>query len=279
MLRYHYTCPVITQTAKQIARSTKNNTVLRVLARVGFAVNGLIHILIGGIAVGIATGTATADADEAGALSQLASSPGAAVILWTIVIGLFALGIWLALTAFLHTDADPKRKWAHSVADLGKAIAYFIVAGTAVPFALGTATSSDGGASTASAKLLATPGGVFVLVAAGIGVVAIGCYFIYKGIARKFTSDIVVPHGTIGQATVALGVTGYVAKGVAIGVVGILLVVAAFTLDASKAEGLDGSLKALLGLPFGVAILCVVGAGLVAYGVYCFARARRARLQ
>ncbi len=262
-----------------MARSTQNNSLLRVLARVGFAVNGLIHILIGVIAIGIATGTATADADEAGALGQLASTPGATVILWTVVVGMIALGIWLLLTAFLNTEADSKHKWAHRVADLGKAVAYFLVAGTALTFALGTATGSAGSASSASATLLATPGGVFVLMAAGVGVLATGCYFIFKGITQKFTSDIVVPHGTIGRATVALGVTGYVAKGVAISVVGILLAIAAFTLDASKAEGLDGSLKALLGLPFGVAILCVVGGGLVAYGVYCFARARRARLE
>lgn len=271
---------MITQTAKKLARSTKNNSLLRVLARVGFAVNGLIHSLIGLIAIGIATGTATADADEAGALGQLAESPGATVILWTVVLGLVALGIWMLLTAFLNAEADPKHKWAHRVSDLGKAIAYFIIAGTAIAILLGGASGSEGGhTSSASAKLLATPGGVFVLVAAAIAVAATGGYFIYKGVTQKFTSDIEVPHGTIGRATVALGVTGYVAKGVAISVVGILLALAAFTLDASKAEGLDGSLKALLGLPFGVAILCVVGGGLVAYGAYCFVRARRARLQ
>jgi Domain of Unknown Function (DUF1206) len=269
---------VITDTAQKLARGTKNNALLRVLARVGFAVNGLIHILIGVIAIGIATGTATADADEAGALGQLASTPGAVVILWTVVVGLIALGIWLLLSAFLNTDVDPKHKWAHRIADLGKAVAYFIVAGTAVTIALGNSTGSEGGTTSASATLLATPGGVFVLFAAGVVVFAVGCYFIYKGAARKFTSDIVVPHGTIGRATVALGVTGYMAKGVAVAVVGILLAVAAFTLDPSKAEGLDGSLKALLGLPFGVAILGVVGGGLIAYGVYCFARARLARL-
>jgi Domain of Unknown Function (DUF1206) len=269
---------VITQTAKKLARSTKDNSVVRVLARVGYAVNGLIHILIGVIAIGIATGTASADADEAGALGQLATSPGAAFILWTVVIGLVALGIWMLLTAFLNTDPDPKHKWAHRIADLGKALAYFIVAGTAVTIALGNSAGSEGGTSSASAQILATPGGVFVLLAAGVAVLAVGCYFIYKGVTRKFRSDIDAPNGTIGRATIVLGVTGYVAKGVAIAVVGILLAVAAFTLDASKAEGLDGSLRALLGLPFGVAILCVVGSGLMAYGVYCFARARLARL-
>lgn len=274
----HYTCPVTTQSAHGIARGSKNNPVFRTLARVGYAVNGLIHLLIGLITIGIATGTATADADESGALGQLASSPAATVILWVVVIGLAALGLWLLVSAFVTTDADPKRKWGHRVAELGKAIAYFVVAGSALTLALGGSTGSGGSASSASAALIAAPGGVVLLAAVGFGVLAIGAYFVYKGVTRKFTEDIDVPHGRIGQATIALGTIGYVAKGIAIGIVGILLTVAAFTLDPSRAEGLDGALKSLLELPFGAVILYVIGAGLIAYGVYCFARARRARL-
>jgi hypothetical protein len=56
------------------------------------------------------------------------------------------------------------------------------------------------------------------------------------------------------------------------------MAVAAFTLDPSKSTGLDGALKALATLPLGAVILVVIGIGLVAYGVYCFARAWRARL-
>lgn len=277
----HYTCPVITKTARKLARGTQNNSLLRVLARVGFAVNGLIHVLIGIIAIRIATGTSdgSAEADEGGALRALGESPGGTAILWTVVVGMFALGLWLALGAFLYPAREEKRKWAHRVGELAKACAYFIIAASAATLAIGAARSSEGGgASEASASLLATPGGVVVLLAAGLGVFAVGGYFVYKGVSRDFIADLSVPKGAIGQATVALGVTGYIAKGVAIAVVGVLLAVAALSVDASKAEGLDGSLRALLSLPFGVAILCVVGAGLIAYGVYCFARARRARL-
>jgi len=61
-------------------------------------------------------------------------------------------------------------------------------------------------------------------------------------------------------------------------VVGILVIVAGFTLDPSQSTGLDGALRSLAELPFGVAILVLVGLGLIAYGVYCFFRARFARL-
>ncbi|HHT12827.1 MAG TPA: DUF1206 domain-containing protein, partial [Propionibacterium sp.] len=71
-----------------------------------------------------------------------------------------------------------------------------------------------------------------------------------------------------------LGTAGYVAKGVAIGVVGVLFVVAVVTRNPEEAGGLDGALKKLVELPFGVAILLLVAAGLIMYGIFCFARAR-----
>ena len=251
---------------------------MQALARLGYAVNGLLHILIGFLAISVAIGGAGGSADQSGALGQLASSPGGLFLLWTVVIGLFALGLWLLVSAFLMHGADPKRKWSHRAVEVGKAVAYFFLAGTALTYARGGATDSANSASDASAALLAAPGGVFILVVVGIGVLAIGAYFVFKGVAKKFTADLSVPSGPAGKAIIALGTVGYIAKGVVLGVVAILIAVAAFTLDPSKSTGLDGALKALAALPLGTVILVVIGIGLIAYGVYCFARAWRARL-
>jgi hypothetical protein len=77
---------------------------------------------------------------------------------------------------------------------------------------------------------------------------------------------------------VTFGVVGYVAKGIAVAVTGVLFVVAAFTRDPEAAGGLDAGLHALVELPFGPVILWIVGAGLVIYGLFCFARARYAKM-
>ena len=90
--------------------------------------------------------------------------------------------------------------------------------------------------------------------------------------------DLRVPDGKTGRTVVALGILGYVAKGVALVSLGVLAVVAAITTDSSEVTGLDGALRALTELPYGVLLLSIVGLGLVAYGVYCAARARWARL-
>jgi hypothetical protein len=262
----------------RVARSARSSTPLRFLARTGFAVNGIVHILIGLIAIAVALGDAGGEADQSGALSRLNSTPGGAFVLWAVVVGMFALGLWLVLSAFLTVGGDSRRKWARRLMELGKAAAYLALGSAAFTVALGGPTDAAGSASTASATLLATPGGVILLFLVGLLVLGIGAYFIYKGLARTFTDDLTVPNGPVGTATIGFGVCGYVAKGIAVGVVGLLVVVAAFTLDASKSTGLDGALRSLATLPFGMVILVVIGAGLVAYGLYCFVRARRARL-
>jgi hypothetical protein len=233
--------------------------------------------LIGAIAIALAFGSG-GQADQSGALRQLSETPGGALVLWGVVVGMFALGLWLALSAFLTVGADSKRKWGRRLAELGKAAAYLALGTAALTVALGGTTDAGAGASSASAQLLATPGGVFLLFAVGVLVLGIGGYFIYKGVARTFTDDLTLPSGTAGRATAGFGVFGYVAKGVAVGVVGVLVIVAAFTLDPSKSTGLDGALRSLAALPFGTVMLVIVGAGLIAYGLYCFVRARRARL-
>jgi hypothetical protein len=261
----------------QAARSATENPVLQTLARLGFGVNGLLHVLIGVIAIGVATGGGQ-KADQSGALSELASAPGGVFLLWTVTIGLTALGVWLAVGAFLLPPGDKKDVAAHLAKELGKAIAYLALAGTALTFALGGSSSSSSSTKSLSADLLAAPGGVLLVVAIGLLVLGIGGYFVFKGATKRFTRDISVPTGQAGRATVAVGVAGYIAKGVALAVVGILFVIAAVTTDPSQATGLDGALKALADLPFGPVVLWVVGAGLIAYGAYCGVRAVRARL-
>ena len=71
---------------------------------------------------------------------------------------------------------------------------------------------------------------------------------------------------------------GYPAKGAVLALVGVFFGIAAIRHQASQADGLDGALKSLRDEPFGPALLTVVAAGLVAFGLYCFSRARHQRI-
>ncbi|WP_460511723.1 DUF1206 domain-containing protein [Frigoribacterium salinisoli] len=265
-----------TDQARGAAARVQHSRPLRTAARVGYAVNGLLHVLIGVIALGIARGGG-GEADQGGALGQLAGHPAGAALLWVIVVGLWGLGLFQLLEAALVRGTD-RDDWAERAKEGGKGIAYLAVGVTAFTVARGGSTDSSEQTQTLSARLLGAPGGVALLVVLGLAVVAIGGYFVVKGARQKFREDLVVPGGRQGRVVVGLGVVGYVAKGVVLVLVGALFVVAALQADPSEATGIDGALKALAGVPFGVALLVVVAVGLVAYGVFQFVRARRARL-
>ncbi|AZH84030.1 DUF1206 domain-containing protein [Plantibacter sp. PA-3-X8] len=266
--------------ADQAAGTAQNSTTLRTLARTGHAVNGLLHVLIGGIAISIALSGAGGgsggggDADQSGALKTLAGTPGGIVIIWVVAVGLFALGLWTAMSAFLVRESDTRKRWSKRISTAGRAIAYLAVGSTALTFALGGSQDSSQSSQGLTATLLSSPGGVFVVIVVGLVVIGIGGFFVFKGVTRKFLEDVHPPTGTTKRAVVVLGVVGWVAKGVALVTVGILFIVAAATQDPEKASGMDGAISALAALPFGVVILLVVGVGLIAYGLFCGARAR-----
>lgn len=264
-------------TPKGAARAAQDSTAFRIVARIGYVVLGILHIVIGVIAISIATGGG-GEADQGGALEQIRSAPMGVALLWIIALGLFALAIWQIAEAFLERNPDTKKKWAYRIKYIGTAAVYIAIAVTAVIFATGGQSDSSQSTQSFSAQLLATPGGVFLLVLVGLIVLGIGIAFIVRGITRAFEKHLDLPPDPARKGIVTFGVVGYIAKGIAIGVAGVLFIVAAVTANPEQAGGLDAALHTLAGLPFGQIILWIVGAGLVIYGLFCFARARYARM-
>jgi hypothetical protein len=246
------------------------------LARAGFVTNGLLHVLIGGIAVGLALG-AGGEADQSGALAALASLPGGEFVLWLAAIGLLGLGVWQALQTFLVRSRDSRTKWGRRFTEASKGIGYLILGVVALVYALGGRHHSSDTSQSVSARLLDTTGGVFVVIALGLAVFGVGAFFIWRGAVRGFVRDLTLPRGRPRRAVIVLGAVGYVANGIAVAIVGVLFVVAGINTKPSQASGLDGALKALLALPAGPVILIAVGAGVIVFGLYFFAKARYAK--
>lgn len=259
------------------ARATEDSTAFRMIARIGYVVLGVVHIVIGVIAISLVTGGG-GEADQSGAMKQIQQTPVGVLLLWVIVAGLSALAVWQIADASLERDPDAKKRWGHRVKFVGTAVAYIAIAWTALVYALGGQSDTSGSSQSFSAKLLAAPGGVVLLVVVGLIVGAIGIAFIVRGVTRGFERNLALPAGVAAKGIITFGAVGYVAKGVAIAVTGVLFVVAALTHHPEEAGGLDAALHSLAALPFGVVILWVVGAGLVIYGLFCFARARYARM-
>lgn len=255
--------------ARQAARKAGDSPIVEWGARLGYAVSGLMHLLIGWLAVQVAVGESASNADQSGALATLARQPFGAVVLWLAVAGFALLAIWQLTEVVLQREAGDRAKAA------GKAALYVAMAGSAYTFASGGRTSSSKQTKDLTATLMHSTGGRYLVGAVGLAVVGIGGYHIYKGWKQKFLQDLVEHPG---KPAVIAGRIGYIAKGVALIVVGGLFVVAAIQHNASKSTGLDGALRTLQQAPFGKILLFVVALGIAAYGVYSFARAKSARV-
>ena len=200
--------------------------------------------------------------------------------MWLVAIGMFLLVAWRLLEAAVgHRDEDGGTRVRKRLTSLGKAILYATVGLSALQKASsdGSGGSGGGGGSdSTTAQIMNLPGGQVLVGLIGLAVLAYGANLIHRAWTEKFAEhlDARGKRGDIGSAYLMFGKAGYVAKGVAIGIVGILFGYAAVTHDARKSGGLDQALHEVLQQPFGPYLLMVIAAGIACYGLFCFARAR-----
>ena len=261
--------------AKDVAHSTP----VRIAARVGIACNGVLHLLIGYLAVQVALGSG-GQADQNGALATIAAEPVGRVFLWVLVVGFAAVVLWRTVSAIWGFGyLDRTKMITKKAVSAGQAVVYAALAVAAATTAV-QGRSSGGGGGQATAGLLGLPGGQALVGLVGLGVLVGGGVLVYQGWTSGFTEDQDLGGAdrrarTLNERT---GQVGFVAKGIAIGVLGVLIGVAALTFDPQKANGLDSALKTLREQPFGVYLLIAVGIGIACYGVFCFFDARYHRV-
>jgi hypothetical protein len=191
------------------------------------------------------------------------------------VLGFFGLALWQVVEAIGGSFGEGMDAWAGRGKAVAKAVVYLVLGWTTLSFARGKQSSSKQQTVDFTASMLQSTAGRVLVVVIGLVIIGVGVYHVYKGATKRFLRDLTENPGTF--ATRA-GQIGYIAKGVALAIVGLLFVVAGVTRRARTAGGLDTALHTLREQPMGPALLTLVAIGLVAYGVYSFARARYARV-
>jgi hypothetical protein len=254
------------------------------LARIGLVAYGLVHVLIGWLAVQLAWfGGSGESADSSGALATLADSPAGGPLLWVLGIGLFALALWQAAELLRWrsgwTASGKQRRTAllRSAKALAKALLYTALGVSTLRVAGGGGQQSSEQSTDRTAEgVIGLPGGRFLVGLAGLAVIAVAVYFVHKGLTKGFLKALDTSKASAAQRRwiERAGQIGYPGKGLALLVVGGLLVWAAISYDADKAAGLDGALRTVQDAPLGTWLLTLIALGLVAFGVFCFGRAR-----
>jgi hypothetical protein len=264
------------------AREVTDHPVLTHVARIGLIAYGAMHLLIGYLAARLAWGVRGADADQTGALQTVADGPGGSVLLWTIGLGMLALALWQAGEVLLWWhglfDREHRRKTAIVCAKcLAKALVYAVLGITALLFAVGVEYEADERLRELTDDVLGIPGGALLVGTVAVGVFAVGGYTVLRGLTGGFMKDIDLPAAPDRWEPLIEGIgrVGYLAKGIAFGLVGVLLWRAAASSDVTTATGLEGAMTAIAGVAAaGPWLLTGIAVGFAAFGLYALARAR-----
>lgn len=245
---------------------------LEIGGRIGWAVNAVQHVLIGVLAIQIAWGGG-GRADQGGALGAVAAQPFGRTLLWLFVVGFAAL----SLVHLARMVGVRGREVGKDRAQAGFLAVYYAAL---TLFVLQYASGTSGGGGDVTAQALAVPGGQILVGVVGLVIVGIGAYHCWKGATTGFRDELDFRDlaGRSGTAVEWVAQFGYILKGLALVLIGALVVIAAVQTDPNGAVGLDAALKELASQPFGPYLLTLVGLGFIAFGGYLVVRARRGKV-
>jgi hypothetical protein len=264
-------------TSRKVEHSARRSGTLAWAVRGGLVGYGLLHLLVAWIAVRIVLTPAEGTVTGRGALAQLADDAVGRLTLLAMAAGFVALLVWQLIAAAVGFR-DRGNRGLRALERLGalcRATVWGYLAFTTAQLA------ADGGSRSASPRVttgavMLWPAGTWIVAIVGAAVVAVGVGLAVFGWRVGFLDQLDEEARTRGRRVpiVVFGRVGYAAKGVALVVIGVLLVWAAWSHDPHKPAGLDGALYELVGGAWGTAAVIVVAVGLSCFGLFLMARAR-----
>lgn len=262
-------------------RRATHSPAFEALARVGFVARGVIYGTIGLLAIQVAIHSSNEKTNQRGAMQTIQQQPFGHGLLIAVAIGLGGYALWRFVQAAYGNGPEGGGDSSTSgrIVALASGLSYAAMCALAVGILLGS-SSSSGNAHSSTAGVLSWPGGQWIVGAAGAIFIGVALYQGYKGISRKFLEeDKTEKMGPTALRWITIiGVVGHLARMAAFGLIGVFVVKAAIDYAPNKAVGLDGALAKLAHQSYGTALLLVVAAGLVAFGVYSIADARYRRI-
>jgi Domain of Unknown Function (DUF1206) len=273
----------VTRKAGTAGRRAAHSKSLKVAARAGFVARGAIYLLIGIIALQIALGHG-GQADRGGALGQIAAKSYGTFLLWLLVIGFAGLALWRFSEAAFGAVGPDGHETGERLKSLARGLLYSFFFVSTLQLVTGTSSSATANGNSQSkaltARVMTHSGGRLLVGVIGVVVLVIGVLLAREGWTKSFLKRLNLGEAPTGTRSVVekLGVFGGVARGAVIALAGVFLIIAAVRFSPSKAEGIDGSLRAFAHTPAGPFLLIPVALGLVAFGLFSWCEARWRRV-
>jgi hypothetical protein len=244
------------------------------LARLGYAVRGILYMTVGLLAFLVALGKGGATTDKHGAIATIGSQPFGKLLLVVIAVGLIGYSLWGFVRAIfdpLDRGTDPKGI-AQRIGYVVSGISYGVLVIPTVRFIMGDggAGTNSQGAEDLTAALMSQPFGVWLVGIVGLIGIAGGFGQIFQAVTADFKKDLKFHemNGKEQEFAIRVGRFGMAARGVVFAMLGFFVFQAALQHDPKQAKGIDGALQTLVQQPYGPWLMGIVALGLVAFGIY-----------
>ncbi|GIJ28040.1 hypothetical protein Vqi01_32020 [Micromonospora qiuiae] len=267
----------LTRNAEATAARTADSRWLELLARAGFIGYGIVHLLFGWLALQIAFGNSADDGDQSGALRTLAAQPMGNFLVVAIAVGMLAMAIWQALEAAVgHRAERGSDRRNERIVSGARTVIYLWLAWTAWKVFANANSDSASQQEELTARLMQSSGGRWLVGLAGLVLAGVGVGMVVYGARKKFLKRLKTGEMSVRTTQLArrLGMAGYISRGGAFAITGLLVVLAAVSYDPEKARGLDAALRILRDQSYGAILLTLIALGIAAFGVFCFLQSR-----
>ena len=247
------------------------------LARAGLAARASVYVVIGVLALLAATQGGGGNVDQQGALAELLTHSYGSVLVTLLAIGFLGYAVWRLAEAATGVTGEPDGAGPR-LKSAFRGVAYLVLFGTAVNALRGSSQSQSGKQKGLTAEVMQHSGGRILVGLVGLAIAAAGAAMVVEGYRLDFMRFFRAVPPQVRRVVVHLGRIGTIGRGLVFVLVGVLVVSAAWTHDASKAGGVDTAFRTILEQPFGTVLGVVAALALLAFGVYGYAEARWRRV-
>jgi hypothetical protein len=278
----------IKKTSKNVAHNDTFNSTAEFMARVGYSTRGLIFLVMGILALLLALGSGGKTTDQQGAIAMIGKQPEGKILLWLVLIGLICYSSWALIQVVINPfnkENDTKGISAR-LGYLFGAISYSFLAIPTYSLLTGGSKPVHVGKQAAQtqnyvAKILDMPFGQWMIVVVAIVVISAGIFQICKGFMPLFGRhlDLIKLNKYQLKWVRGFGRFGTISRGFVITLVGVFLVISAYTSDSNNAKGFDSALMSLVNKPYGRYLIGIIALGLMSLGIFALLIAMFFRLK
>lgn len=245
-----------------------------IIARIGYSAKCVVYSILGFLTIyAVFFAGNTQNVSKKAVFQEILQSPFGQFSLASVVIGFACYVVWRSVQAITNPDDLDMSKPSDALLRAfywGSAFLYSMATYAALKVLLRESSSSEQSKESTLVFLLNSAWGTALVVALGLVVISFGVIQFKHAVKADFM-DKFVPDmsGKFVKLAKTSGRFGFAGRGVLYSLIGGFFLFAAHQSDPSEVGGMGKAISTLLQLPFGPYLASALGAGMIAFGIFC----------